>query len=383
MDLLYRFLSGLLAMFLSVSTPAETPAGAETAGKRGVSRCLVIGYERFVSMPDIAPCSANNAAAMTALFADFVPDMEAIVRRVNGPGTVAGLEYLIRNTFRESAPEDTCWLYISTHGVAWKEEGETRLALMLSDGKKEEALDPAVLREMLDGIPGKKVLIFDACHSGALLSVFEGPGDRVLTSSDAEEDSYFWRTGPAEDTGEGYFTAALESALRASRTEQIDPDGDGSVSMREILDRLSRLYGASSARGRAENDGQPMFRLPEKRDVGERVRGLVFEQAKPEDGALILPLFFTVEEATRVEYRIVLKRNGAWDLEHSSARPDQERTGTTRGLLSPGEKQRKIRISADKLGGEGMALLMVVSLRGIHGQVPVLEGTAVISVARE
>ena len=58
--------------------------------------------------------------------------------------------------------------------------------------------------------------------------------------------------------------------------------------------------------------------------------------------------------------------------------PDAERTGTTRGLLSPGKKDRKIRVSADKLGEEGMALLMVVSLRGIHGQVPVLEGTGII-----
>ena len=358
---------------------ALTEERPEEGKATGVSRCLVIGYERFVSMPDIAPCSANNAAAMTALLTDFVPEVKTVVRRVNGPGTVKGLEQLIQSTFRESTTEDTCWLYISTHGVAWEEEGQTHLALMLSDGRKEETLDPAVLKDMLDEIPGEKVLVIDACHSGVLLDTFGVPGYRILTSSDAEEESYFWRTGSADDTGEGYFTAALESALRASTAAQIDPDGNGTVSMREMLERLSALYGASSARGSAEDEEQPLFQLPGEREQGERVQGLAFSRAEREDDALVLPLRFTVEEATRIEYRIVLKRDGAWDFEHSSTLPDQERTGTVRGLLSPGEKERKIRVSADKLGEEGTALVMVVSLRGLHGQVPVLEGTGVIS----
>ena len=138
------------------SSAVYDTAGAEADRKTGVSRCLVIGYDQFVSMPEIAPCSANNAAVMTALLADFVPDVTTLMRRVNSPGTVAGLAELIRSTFRESREEDTCWLYMSTHGVAWEEDGETRMALMLSDGRKEEALSPAVLKQILDEIPGRK-----------------------------------------------------------------------------------------------------------------------------------------------------------------------------------------------------------------------------------
>ena len=85
-------------------------------------------------------------------------------------------------------------------------------------------------------------------------------------------------------------------------------------------------------------------------------------------------------EETRIEYRIVIKRDGEWDFEQGTTIPDRERTGTVRGLLSPGDKERKIRISPSGLGDEGEALLQVISLRGIHGQVPVLEGTRVISV---
>ena len=103
-------------------------SGGDAARKTGVSRCLVIGYDDFVTMPDTAPCSANNAEIMTSLFLDFVPAVKTVVRRVNEPGTVNGLETLIRETFGAAENGDTSYLYLSTHGVVWDEEGETRMA---------------------------------------------------------------------------------------------------------------------------------------------------------------------------------------------------------------------------------------------------------------
>ena len=120
-----------------------------TGERKGVSRCLVIGYDRFVTMPDTAPCSANNTEVMTALLADFVPEPERIVRRVNEPGTVEGLEQLIRETFSDAGAEDTSYLYISTHGVVWEEDGQPRMALILSDGTGEEALEPERLKNAI------------------------------------------------------------------------------------------------------------------------------------------------------------------------------------------------------------------------------------------
>ncbi len=346
----------------------------------GVSRCLIVGYDRFATMTETAPCSANNAEIMTALLTDFTDGPEKTVRRVNGPGTAEGLETLIRETFREAGEADTSYLYISTHGVIWEENGESRMALIFSDGRTEEALEPQQLRAIMDGIPGQKVLILDACHSGAVIDSFRSPEYQVLTSSGAEEDSYFWQADSRDETGTGYFTTALEGALRTSFPRQIDTDGNGTLTMPETVRRISEIYGASRVTGYPEDGDRPLFRFPEEREDRERILGLEFDPVQDEKDMLVLPFRFTVTKETRIEYRIVTKREGEWDFEQGTTAPDRERTGTVRGLLSPGDKERKIRISPGSLGEEGEALLQIISLRGIHGQVPVLEGTRVISV---
>ncbi len=344
----------------------------------GVSRCLVIGYDDFVTMPDTAPCSANNAEIMNALFPDFVPDAETVVCRVNEPGTADGLETLIRETFRGALPGDTSYLYLSTHGVTWEDGSGSGMALMISDGIHEEALAPDRLRGMLDGVPGNKVLILDACHSGGVRDTFSAPEYTVLASSAAEEESFFWYADNAEGSGAGYFTMALESALRDSYPEQIDPDGGGTVSLGETLNRVAEIYGASSVRAFPADGDRQLFVLPEDRKTRERILGLAFDPLVREEEVLTLPFHFEVTAETRLEYRIVLKADGKWDFSRFATMPDRERSGTVRGRLSPGTKNRKIRISASNLGGEGEALLEIISLRGPYGRTPVLEGTWVI-----
>ena len=370
----WRTLAAMLFAALSLAQGAGRSAGG------GVSRCLVIGYDRFVSMADTTPCSANNTEIITSLLADFTDRPETAVRRVNEPGTVEGLEALVRETFRDAGEADTSYLYISTHGVSWEENGEVRMALLLSDGTAEEALEPQRLREILDGIPGRKVLILDACHSGAVISCFRSPEYLVLASSGAEEDSYFWQADSVDGTGTGYFTTALEGALRTSFPEQVDTDGDGNLTLAETMRRIAEIYGSSRVTGYPEDGKGILFRFPEERDDRERILGLEFDPVRQEGEMLVLPFRFTVTEETRIEYRIVTKKDGEWDFSHGTTIPDRERTGTVRGLLSPREKERKIRISPANTGDDGEALLQIISLRGIHGQVPVLEGTKVISL---
>ena len=346
---------------------------------RGTNRCLVIGYDHFTSMPDTAPCSANNVEIVAALLSDYTPETERVIRRVDGPGTGEELEELIRDTFRNAGEADTSYVYLSTHGVAWAEDGAERMAFLLCDGTAETELEPARLREMLDAVPGRKVLILDACHSGAALAAFDGPEYRVMASGRADEDSYFWMSGPDRDTGTGYFTSALDGALRASLREQIDPDGDGRVTMAELRARTGEIYGASDAQWLTGGADDALFSLPEEPQCEERIRGLTFDGLTREEDTLVLSFRFSLDEATRMEYRIVTRKDGKWDFENALRLPDRERTGTVRGLLSPGDKTRKIRISADSLGEEGTVLLQIISLRGLHGQVPVLEASRRIS----
>ena len=352
----------------------------------GVTRCLVVGFDRIVTMPSTGHASENNTETMAALLEDFLPGEKQITLHVDGPGNVDDFEDLIRETFAGSRMEDTALLYLSTHGVS-REDVPGGMALLLSDGEQEEGLTPDRLREMLDRIPGRKILIADACRSGSLIGrgsqrgkdYFEDDAYRALVSAGAEEDSWFWSAEEDEYTGTGYFTEALDSALRASDPEQIDPDGDGTVSLKELTARLREIHGASMVYCRPDNARRPLFILPEERNAGGRLRGLQFDSVKQEGENLTLTFRFRAEEQVRLMYQLVPSRNGQWDFEHAVKTPDRERTGLIRGLVSPGEKERTIRLSPKSLGEDGKALMQIISLHGEERR-PAAEAGKVIEI---
>ena len=348
----------------------------------GITRCLLIGCDRFVSMPGTEPASANNVETMEALLGDFLPEETTIIRQVNGPGTGAGFEQLVADAFRKAKAEDTSLIYVSTHGVLRDE----KMALLLSDGTEEEKLYPGALRETLEKIPGRKVLILDACHSGAMIgkgwdgaNPFEGSDCRVLVSSGALEDSWFWNSETDEYTGTGYFTAAMDRALRASDIDQIDPDGSGEVSLKELTARLRGIHGASTVYCFPEESGEALFRIPQDRKTGSHLQGVAFGEPARDGDAVILPIRYRAGESVRVMYQLVPGRNGRWDFEHAVRLPDREKTGLIRGLVSPGEKERKIRLTPQSLGEDGRALMQIICYMG-DTLVPSTEAGTVITI---
>ena len=352
----------------------------------GVTRCLLIGCDRFVSMPATEPAGANNVETMAALLADFLPEGTAVCRQADGIGTVADLERLTAETFREAGTGDVSLIYLSTHGVLRDQPEGPWMALLLSDGAREEYLTPAALREMLDRIPGRKVLILDACHAGAIIGMgweginwFEAEDYRVLVSGGALEDSWFWNMETDEYTGTGYFTAAMDCALRASDPEQIDPDGSGNVSLSELTGRLREIHAASTVYCWPEESLEPLFPLPADRKPGSRLQGVTFGTVETDGETLTLPIRFRAGESVRVLYQLVPSRNGRWDFEHAVRLPDREKAGLIRGLLSPGEKERTIRLSVRSIGEDGRALMQMISLRG-EEQTPATEAGTLITV---
>ena len=123
----------------------------------GVTRCLLVGCDRFVSMPGTEPASANNVDTMEALLADFLPEGTEISRQVNGPGSTEGFRQLAADTFREAKQADTSLIYLSTHGVLKTEAEEQEMFLLLSDGETEGKLSPEEFRNALEKIPGRKI----------------------------------------------------------------------------------------------------------------------------------------------------------------------------------------------------------------------------------
>ena len=373
----------LLCFFLCVLL---LPLGViKSAGGDGVTRCLLIGCDRFVSMPDTEPAGANNVETMGALLTDFLPGEVRIHRYVNGPGTVDGFERLVENTFRDANDADTALIYLSTHGLLLEESGEARVEFLLSDGESEEYLGAEKLKQVLDKIPGEKTLILDACHSGAVIGCggnsvnwFEDGTCKVLTSSDAIEDSWFWSTTEDTYTGTGYFTSAMDCALRSSDADQIDPDSDGKVSLGELTARLRAIHGASTVYCWPENSDSILFRIPEDRKPTNRLRAICFDPLEPDERTVLLTMHFRTEEHMRVEYQRVPSHNGEWDFEHALRERDREKDGLIR-MLKPGEKQRFLRFTQERFGEDGRILLQVISMN-VDGSSPKAEAGIVISL---
>ena len=373
----------MLVLCAVLSLPAMT---SSTPGS-GITRCLILGFDRFVTMPSTGHASANNTETMAALLEDFLPGEKQITIHVDGPGSIGGFEELIRETFAGAREEDTALIYLSTHGILRDEAGKQTLLLLLSDGTAEERVGPEKLREVLDRVPGKKVLILDACHSGEVIGCgggdginrFEDDSYRMLVSSGALEESWFWNVETDGYTGTGYFTSAMDSALRASDPAQIDPDGSGDVSLEELTARLREIHGASTVYCWPEESREPLFCLPADRKTGSRLQGVAFGEPETDGDAVALPIHFRAGEPVRVTYQLVPSRNGRWDFEHAVRLPDREKTGLIRGLLSPGEKDRTIRLTVKSIGEDGRALMQIISLRG-DGTTPAAEAGRVIQI---
>ena len=151
------------------------------------------------------------------------------------------------------------------------------------------------------------------------------------------------------------------------------------MSLKELTDRLREIHGASTVYSRPEEDDEPLFILPEDRKAGAKLRGLKFDPVERDGESLTLKFRFRAEEQVRLTYQLVPSRNGKWDFEHAVKMPDRERTGLIRGLVSPGEKERTIRLSKESLGEDGKALLQIISLQG-EEQRPAAEAGQVIEI---
>ena len=123
-----------------------------------------------------------------------------------------------------------------------------------------------------------------------------------------------------------------------------------------------------------EEDEETLFLLPEAH-TQERLLDLRFD---PETEEGTLQFHFRTETQVKLEYRLVPMGENGWDFSRMAKLPDRERSGQKRGVVSPGEKDRSIRVSRERLGEDGKALLQIVSWRGLHGQIPVPEATYII-----
>ena len=379
-----KILAICLALFLSL------PARAQEAPleKPGKLRALLIGSDQFLSQPDMGGAAENNLQLLADVLLKDTRNY-TLIRSFSGViATVEELEAAVGDAFSAARPEDISLLYFSTHGVFDEGESNASAALLLSDGERESRLSPEELQRMLDRIPGKKILILDACNSGAFIGkglsggakrvYFSGPDYKVICSAGGSEASWYWQ-GKEENTANGasYFATVFSDGLGAGGDHGADDNHDGLISLWEMHSYLMENYAASTPQVYPQADENFILYAydPEKTSARQKaVTGIVFEDTVLPAGKSQVSFSFTVHRQTELYYQIVYHQNGIWAFSEAQQFLDGEQAD---GTTLPGRKQRSLSLNTGKKDAYGYAMILLITR---EGERTYLQGSRLLSV---
>lgn len=351
------------------------PALAEPA-----RRALVITSDHFLSMEDMRPCATNNGLAVAAIFNDEWTEKTQTTLLQDTISSFETLEKAIRDAFYDARESDVSYLYISTHGVLAEES-----YLILSDGIGEYPLTAAALEALLAPVKGTKVLIIDACHSGAFINKgssvlsashpFTGADYKVLTSAGADEQSWFWHTDDADGNalwGAGYFSEALSLGLSSRGSFSADLDRSGDITLNECYRYLLSSNGASTPRVYPQKDDFVLLRYDleafQKANTLPygMIDGLLLGESLLNFKDPVVSFEFTALRPTKVAYRLIYYKDGHWDFNNADLVYDSFESGgdygDEKGAISPGRKNRSLRLTPQSEDAHGYVLFQLFSL---------------------
>lgn len=380
---LFTLLLAFLLFLLPITSAAEDE---ESAAKNGMLRALLIGCDHFLSQPDTWPAAENNVRLVSdVLFSDV--RAYALVRTLSDSiATVEAFEEAVLNALGNSAETDISVLYISTHGVFEEGVSTAEAGLLLSDGTAENLLSAGALEEILDKVPGKKIVILDACNSGAIIGkglsggadrcFLTGPDYKVLCSAGGSEASWYFQSPDAEAEGASYFASVLAYGLGAAGGHAADQNDDGTITLAETYAYLLDNYAASTPQVYPQQDDrEALFAYDPNAPVQvlKTVTDITFEDTLLTAGNTEVTFSFTVQRQTELYYQIVYYRDGAWQFSQAQLFPDNEQDD---GSILPG---RKIRTLSLNTGDDafGYALLQFFTL---ESGAPVYQGGRLLCV---
>ena len=375
--------AGLLCLLLLLCCILPCAHTEEPLPRR--ERALLVGVDEFVSQPSAYPSSTNNVYAMQEMFQGAADPLEAILLPPEPVTSAQQLTALIQAAFSQATAEDVSYLYISTHGLYDPETG-LEPQLLLSDGVVEGSITPAQLEAAFDGIPGTKVIILDACNSGAFIGKglshqpeelhFLGEDFKVLTSSGALEESWYWNSEDGgNEQGAFYFTQALTQALSPVFDYPADQNRDGAITLQELHQHLLQGHAASTPQVYPQKDDFILFRY-DATQTAQRNRprapimdvtfsGNTLSRPNPE-----LTIEFIAMRPVQVGYQIVYQREGKWQFDQAQIIYDEAERftvfGDQAGAVSPGRKVRTLSIG--ELPQDAYGFSKLVMSKFINGQ---------------
>jgi hypothetical protein len=137
-----------------------------------------------------------------------------------------------------AGPDDRFVLFLAGHGMFLPKQGNTFVFCCPQfdpDRPLETGISSQVLQAKLAAIPCRKLVLFDACHSGEVANPARqmtpsGQGPIIVAACDRTQFS--WEN---KALGHGLFTWAVLEAL-GPRFKTADRNGDGKLDVRELYD---------------------------------------------------------------------------------------------------------------------------------------------------
>lgn len=363
-------------LFLWIAAPARAQDVA-------ISRALLIACEEFVIQDSLAPSAGNSVMNMARILAKNNENVHAIQTEINTIGTIEQLESAILRAFGDATEQDVSFFYIATHGNYRPDSQNSQATLSLSDGQVEATFSSDTLRDMLDQIPGTKVVFVDACHSGALIrkgvdlaqagqsmDTNQASYYKVLTSASANELSWHYSNGGESGQPQvsgSYFGEAVARGLGLYGAYPADLNYDGSITLDELYRYLLQNHAVSTVQVYPQQDDFVLLNYgPEDMNPSTyaTISDIRFESESLTYDSPLLHFSFTVREKVPVEYRITYLREGQWDWGNTSRFDDtfDPGSGTTGGPLSVGRKQRSIRLQGIEPESSGYALFQMFTV---------------------
>lgn len=382
-----RMLTGFLALLLAVCRTPGLSARAEAAGD-GTQTCraLLVGCDQFLSQDETTPIAHNNIQMMETVLSQDTRGFS--VSRLDGLANgAASLKAAIEWAFSGADEDDISLLYISTHGLFESNRTLPEGALLFSDGSLEEEVGAQALEAMLDSIPGEKVILVDACASGALIgkgvspsvgsarvrAAFRREDYHVLVSAGANELSWYWQADTQEaPPGASYFTAALVAGAGLYGTYGADANADGVITLREMYAYLRTGQPSSSAQAYPQEDDFPLICYdPDKATdstLGE-LTGIVFQRTALNPEKPVVTLYYTATVQTRVAYSVTPYLNGQWSWENAVLIPDTtewDDAANPSGEVFPGRRLAEVDLTDVLPEGWRYAMIHVLTLSGVE-----------------
>lgn len=168
-------------------------------------RALAIG-NTYPNQTDYLPGCDNDARAMGYMLSNMTGTPYTVSVQLNLSDS--GMINAIRTTFADAESNDVSLLYFSGHG-ANSPDTEFHGALV---GVYHTYLSVSRLKEELDKIPGKKVVIIDSCHSGQMIG--KSAGEEVTSAELSAFNSLVIST----------FASDADTIVRSVSTEIEMPD---------------------------------------------------------------------------------------------------------------------------------------------------------------